>query len=139
MRKRTHPSEMFKVLGVESRINIIELLKSRGPLGVKTIAKELNITPSAVSQHLRILSHAGFVTKERQGYWIPYSVDEKALESCGGMLMDVCHCGCREPSHAQKAPTKGDDLASLIKYKESLEKELKQTLKKISQLKKDKK
>ena len=31
--------EMFKVLSVETRIRIIELLKSKGPLVVKNIAK----------------------------------------------------------------------------------------------------
>jgi len=135
MKMRIAPSEMFKVLGVETRIKIIELLKSKGPLGVKAIAEELSLTPSAVSQHLKILSHAGFVTKERQGYWIPYSIDEKALENCGGKLMEVCHCGCDEPVPPQKLKSKETELASLVKYKESLEKELQHIQKKISKLK----
>ena len=135
MKMRITPSEMFKVLGVETRIKIIELLKSSGPLGVKAIAEELSLTPSAVSQHLKILSHAGFVTKERQGYWIPYSLDEKALERCGGKLMEVCHCGCPDTSPPQKSRSKESDLAALLKYKEGLDKELQHVQKKISKLK----
>ena len=49
------PSEMFKVLAVETRVKIIDLLKTEGPLGAKKISELLGITPAAVSQHLRIL------------------------------------------------------------------------------------
>jgi DNA-binding transcriptional ArsR family regulator len=73
-------AELFKVLGVESRIRIIDLLKQRGPLGVNEMAQTLGITPSAVSQHLKILRLAGLVRNQRKGFWIPYEVDhEKEL------------------------------------------------------------
>ena len=45
------PAEMFKALAVETRVKIIELLKSEGPLGAKKIAELVGITPAAVSQH----------------------------------------------------------------------------------------
>ncbi len=135
MKMHMVPSEMFKVLGVETRIKIIELLKSKGPLGVKTIAGEVGLTPAAVSQHLKILRHAGFVSKERQGYWIPYSIDEKALENCGGILMEICACGCGEAGTIRKAGACKSDLKSLIKYKKNLEKELGNIQKRISSIK----
>ena len=59
------PFEIFKVLSVETRLKIIELLKSRGALGVKSIAEEFGITPAVVSQHLKILRHAGLVRNNR--------------------------------------------------------------------------
>ena len=58
------PSEMFKVLAVETRVKIIDLLKTEGPLGAKKISELLGITPAAVSQHLRILT-AGRVGQKR--------------------------------------------------------------------------
>jgi ArsR family transcriptional regulator len=134
MRMKHSHSEMFKVLGVETRIKIIELLKSKGPLGVKNLAETLHLSPAAISQHLKILRHAGLVSKERQGYWVPYSIEEKALEHCGGMLMEVCACGCHDPSPPKKPKTDKASLASLIKHKKELEKELDQIQKKISQL-----
>ena len=76
-------AELFKVLSVESRIRIIELLKQRGPLGVGELAELLKITPSAVSQHLKVLRYAGLVRSERKGYWLPYEVDPVALDQCG--------------------------------------------------------
>src|SRR4030067_3753337 len=89
-------AELFKVLGVESRIRIIYLLKQRGPLGVNEMAEVLGITPSAVSQHLKILRHAGLVRNQRKGFWIPYEVDQAALEQCGEVISNVCRCGCGE-------------------------------------------
>src|SRR3989304_8672871 len=91
---KLEPSEMFKVLAVETRVKIIDLLKSKGPLGSKSIAGQLGITPAAVSQHLKILKQAGLVRNERKGYWIPYSIDEEALHNCRQILSEVCTCGC---------------------------------------------
>ena len=39
------PIEMFKALAVDTRVKIIELLKSDGPLGAKKIAELVGITP----------------------------------------------------------------------------------------------
>lgn len=128
------PCEMFKVLSVETRVRIIDLLKSKGPLGVKNIAAELKITPAAVSQHLKVLRHAGLVRNERKGYWIPYSIDEKALEDCRSTLNEVCTCGC-EGSRRFKEQAKTEvSLASLMKYKEELEEELNDVRERISEM-----
>ena len=75
-------AELFKILGVENRIQIIQLLKEKGPLGVNELSGALGVTPSAISQHLKILKHAGLVRNERKGYWIPYEVNPEALEQC---------------------------------------------------------
>ncbi|NIA15253.1 MAG: metalloregulator ArsR/SmtB family transcription factor, partial [Nitrospiraceae bacterium] len=71
----TKQAEFFKVLSVESRIKIIALLKRKGPLGVNELSESLGITPSAVSQHLKVLRYAGLVRSERKGYWLPYEID----------------------------------------------------------------
>jgi len=119
------PSEIFKVLGVETRVRIIELLKSRGPLGAKKIAEVLGITPAAVSQHLKILKQAGLVRNERKGYWIPYSIDEEALEDCRAVLNEVCTCGCKEPGKFREKNLRESTLGTLKKYEKELQNELK--------------
>jgi len=88
-------AELFKILSVDKRIEIIERLKC-GPTTVNALAEMLGITPSAVSQHLRVLKAAGLVTNEREGYFIRYSLNEKTLESCRMRLNRVCTCGCIE-------------------------------------------
>lgn len=86
-------AELFKILSVDKRIEIIELLKKE-PMSVNAIAETLGVTQSAISQHLRILKSAGLVTDERQGYWIYYSLNREVLERCRQRLNRVCTCGC---------------------------------------------
>lgn len=88
-------AELFKVLSVDKRIEIIEVLKKE-PMSVNALAGALGITQSAVSQHLRVLKSAGLVKDERQGYWIYYSLNLDALEKCRKRLNRVCTCGCVE-------------------------------------------
>ena len=61
---KSDPSEMFKALAVETRVKIIEMLKSQGPLGAKKIEEHLGVTTAAVSQHLKILKQAALVRNE---------------------------------------------------------------------------
>lgn len=131
---RLEPSEMFKVLGVETRVRIIELLKSKGPLGVKDIAKVVGITPAAVSQHLKILRQVGFVRSERKGYWIPYSIDEEALENCRRVLNEVCTCGCRGTGKFREKELSSANLESLRKYEKELQNEFRIVQERIKEI-----
>ncbi len=118
------PTEMFKALAVETRVKIIELLKSEGPLGAKNIAEQIGVTPAAISQHLKILKQAGLVRSERKGYWIPYSIDEEALENCGQLLSNICTCGCEGTGNFRDIELNSASLASLKEYEQALENEL---------------
>jgi DNA-binding transcriptional ArsR family regulator len=86
-------ADLFKLLSVDKRIEIIELLK-KSPMSVNSLSDKIGITQSAVSQHLRVLKAAGLVIDERQGYWIYYSLNKDALEKCRQRLNRICTCGC---------------------------------------------
>jgi len=118
------PAEIFKVLSVETRVKIIELLKANGALGVKEISNRLGITLPAVSQHLKILKQAGLVRSERQGYWIPYSINEEAMEGCREILNEVCTCGCRGSGRFKEKELSKASLEALKKYELELQNEL---------------
>ncbi len=128
------PSEIFKVLSVETRVKIIELLKTHGPLGAKDIAATIGITPAAVSQHLKILRHAGLVRNERKGYWIPYSIDEEAMENCRQILTEVCTCGCQGTGNFKDIQLKKSGLKSLKQYEKELENELNTVRQRVNEL-----
>ena len=98
-------AELFKVLSVDRRIEIIELLKN-GPMSVNALTQTLGVTQSAVSQHLRTLKAAGLVTSERKGYWIYYTLDREVLERCRKRLNRVCTCGCLEETERGKKKKK---------------------------------
>jgi ArsR family transcriptional regulator, arsenate/arsenite/antimonite-responsive transcriptional repressor len=67
-------ARIFKVLSMDTRVRMIEHLKRR-PLCVNALAQKLDISPSAVSQHLRILRDADIVIADRQGYFIHYRIN----------------------------------------------------------------
>jgi len=130
---------MFKVLSVETRVKIIDLLKSNGPMGAKKIAELLAITPAAVSQHLKTLKQAGLVRSERKGYWIPYSIDEEALENCGVVLSEVCTCGCQGTGRFKERELKRANLELLKKYERGLQNEIRVVRERIKEIQSQKK
>jgi len=71
----------MQALGSESRFRIVRLLVENGALCVGAIACRLEMTQSAVSQHLRILEEAGVVSSERMGMRVHYQVDGELLGS----------------------------------------------------------
>lgn len=133
------PSEIFKVLSVETRVKIIELLKGQGPLGAKDLAATIGITTAAVSQHLKILKQAGLVRSERKGYWIPYSIDEKAMENCRRILDEVCTCGCQGTGKFREVESERSNLELLKKYEKELNIELNTVRQRVKELKSKKK
>jgi DNA-binding transcriptional ArsR family regulator len=68
---------MFRLLGVESRQRILDILRG-GPKSVSEIARLLGITQPATSQHLAALREAGFVRDERRGQQVFYSLEPAA-------------------------------------------------------------
>ena len=71
-------SRIFKILSVNTRVRMLDILKHRF-LCVDALARELGITPAAVSQHLRILRDADIVIAEKRGYYVHYRINEKTL------------------------------------------------------------
>lgn len=71
-------ARIFKVLSVGTRVRMIDLLKRRS-LCVNALARALEITPAAISQHLRVLRDADIVIADKQGYFVHYRVNEETL------------------------------------------------------------
>lgn len=71
-------ARISKVLSVGTRVRMIDLLKRRS-LCVNALARTLEITPAAVSQHLRVLRDADLVTANKRGYYVHYRVNHDGL------------------------------------------------------------
>lgn len=127
------PYEVFKVLGDSTRLRILDMLKQDGPLPAKTIAEKVGVSAAAVSQHLKALRYAGLVSSERQGYWVPYSVDEEALEDCCAMLIDVCTCHGQGRRVGVRVSEPGD-LDELRLTREQLKRKLAEVEERLSDL-----
>lgn len=71
-------ARIFKALSVDTRVRMVQLLKSR-VLCVGALSAQLDVTQGAVSQHLRILRDADLVIPEKRGYYVHYRLNEKTL------------------------------------------------------------
>jgi DNA-binding transcriptional ArsR family regulator len=71
-------ARMFKLVSVETRVRMLQLLKRRC-LCVSALARSLGLTPAAVSQHLRVLRDAGIVRADKRGYFVHYCINKRTL------------------------------------------------------------
>ncbi len=71
-------ARFLKVLSVETRVEVLRLLKRRA-LCVNALATRLELTPGAISQHLRVMRDIGLVIDEKRGYYVHYRLNEKTL------------------------------------------------------------
>jgi len=93
----------LKALVEENRLRIISLLQQQD-LCVGALAKKLDISEAAVSQHLKILRESGFVAGEKRGYFTHYRVINGKLKEVSDNLLnlsnivpdnaDACSSGC---------------------------------------------
>lgn len=75
-------SDIFKALSDPTRLKIIRMLsQNQRPACVNALTNRLDISQSAVSQHLKILKQAGLVQAERRGNFIHYTLENTAVES----------------------------------------------------------
>lgn len=81
-------ARIFKVLSVETRVRMLSLLKERA-LCVNALANALEMTPAAVSQHLRVLRDVEIVISDKRGYYVHYRVNMKTLARWSKMANDL--------------------------------------------------
>ncbi len=57
---------LFKALGSDARVRILELLIEKGPMLMTSIADELEVTGGSVTAHIRMLHEAGLISIQEQ-------------------------------------------------------------------------
>jgi len=70
--------KLLKSLGDDTRLRIFNLLKN-GPLCVCEIETILEISQSSASRHLSKLENAGLVTKNKNGQYVFFQLNEDTL------------------------------------------------------------
>ena len=72
----------FRALGDATRVVILnQLALARRPMTVGQIVAVVDVGPSTVSYHLKLLADTGFVLVERRGNTSLYRVNERCLEA----------------------------------------------------------
>ena len=70
---------LFKVLADEQRRDILVILKN-GRMSAGEIAEKLNITPAALSYHLKQLKGADLIMEYKQKNFIYYEINATVFE-----------------------------------------------------------
>ncbi|HYO23307.1 MAG TPA: metalloregulator ArsR/SmtB family transcription factor [Flavisolibacter sp.] len=70
---------VYRAINHKLRQQIIKFINQNGKITVTQIYVKLRLEQSVASQHLAILRKAGFVTTERDGKFIYYSVNHNRL------------------------------------------------------------
>lgn len=81
--------EVFRALADPVRLELLAQVAANGPICVCHLEERLGYTQSRVSKHLGTLRRAGLVRSRRDGTWVYYELDERALELAGSFLSDV--------------------------------------------------
>ena len=103
---------VLKALGDPKRFQMLQLMAERSYC-VRALARRVQLTESAVSQHLKILREAGLVCGIRIGYYTHYQVERDALgrvieeleaiRSCERKPCDGPFYGCTESEYVRCA------------------------------------
>lgn len=74
-------AKLFKALSDETRLNILLLVSNRN-ICQKGISRHLNVSDSAVSQHIKILKDANIISGYKEGYYVIYHINKDVFGSC---------------------------------------------------------
>ena len=68
---------------------MVEILAHRGQLSASQICEEFDVTPQAISQHLRVLREANVVQMERRAQRRMYAFNPRSLNQIQGWAADM--------------------------------------------------
>ena len=79
---------LFKARADGTRLKIVRLLPEHRRC-VRALARELELSEAAVSQHLKVLREAGIVIGQRRGYFMHYDADRRTLQDLAREIGDL--------------------------------------------------
>ena len=80
MKRATDPDvQLLQAAADPTRLSILRQLSAEGPVCACDFTDCCGIGQPTVSHHLRVLRTAGWVTSERRGTWIYYSLRPEAV------------------------------------------------------------
>ena len=80
--------DLFKILGDPTRVLIMHTLTQSGELCVHHLAEAVDMSPSSVSHHLRLLRSFGLIRARRAGREVYYRPDDAHVEQLLGVCLE---------------------------------------------------
>ena len=82
---------------------VVEMLARRGELSASEISEEFDVTPQAVSQHLRVLREASVIQMERRAQHRFYTFNPKAVNPVQAWVGDMVTLWTRRLDRLERA------------------------------------
>lgn len=79
-------AQLFKALGEENRLRIVELIAESGEICACKLLDELDITQPTLSHHMKLLRDSNLIRVRKEGRWMHYSLDDAAIEGALALL-----------------------------------------------------
>ena len=109
-------TSVLKAIADETRFKMLKLLLQHNYC-VRALSRKLELSESAISQHIKVLREAGLLIGVKKGYYMHYDVDRSTLhklsskiEELAAIEREVCNpenAGCesfeRKMCHIQKS------------------------------------
>ncbi len=85
----TATQQLFDALADPTRRGILELLASKGQLSATDICDNFEVSPPAISQHLKVLRKANFVRVEKRAQQRIYQINPDAILEIEGWVQKM--------------------------------------------------
>lgn len=82
----------FAALGSEQRLSVLRSLVRAGDAGrsIGALGADVGLSGATLTHHIRALSHAGLVTRRKEGRMIRVAVDYAAIRALSDYLLAEC-------------------------------------------------
>ncbi|MGI6585153.1 MAG: winged helix-turn-helix transcriptional regulator [Gracilibacteraceae bacterium] len=81
-------TKILKAIADETRFKILTLLLQHNYC-VRALSKKLELSESAISQHIKVLREAGLLIGVKKGYYIHYDVDRGTLRELSSRIEEL--------------------------------------------------
>ena len=81
--------DAFSVLAEPRRRKVVEILARRGKLSASQICHEFDVTPQAISQHLRVLREANVIRMEKRAQRRLYAFNPQSVNPIEGWATEM--------------------------------------------------
>ncbi len=81
--------DAFSVLAEPHRRMVVEILAHRGELSATEISEEFDVTPQAISQHLRVLREANMIQVEKRAQRRVYALIPQSMKPLQAWAADM--------------------------------------------------
>ena len=79
-------ADSFKALGEPNRLRLLNLLAENGEMCVCDFPDQLGISQPTVSHHLKVLTEAGLLIREKRGKWAFYDLAPDSITRLAAVL-----------------------------------------------------